>query len=195
MPEERPVTSPKTKGLFSLFLRLSSTVFLNQWSGVHWWSSEHHLVGHPVNHPDHLLLACSLCSYTRGAPTCSVTVWSAGPMIHQLTLFLQWKQTISPVCWFLVRPEKTVIYKTKQKVSASVLHSVWFNLRPQTLWLDVKRWILYLSGRFLLGQALWFDPDANGVCLRSSRAVRDDVHPPPLWFIWHTHFFSPFSFP
>lgn len=119
----------------------------------------------------------------------------AGPMIHQLTLFLQWKQTISPVCWFLVRPEKTVIYKTKQKVSASVLHSVWFNLRPQTLWVDVKRWILYLSGRFLLGQALWFDPDANGVCLRSSRAVRDDVHPPPLWFIWHTHFFSPFSFP
>lgn len=42
-----------------------------------------------------------------------------------------------------------------------------------------------VSGCFLLCQALWFNPDVNGVCLRSSRAARDDVHP-PLCFIWHT---------
>lgn len=34
-----------------------------------------------------------------------------------------------------------------------------------------------------VSQALWFDPGANGVCLRSSRAVRDDVHT-------HAHTFS-----
>lgn len=48
-------------------------------------------------------------------------------------------------------------------------------LHKDSVWrLDVMQCVMQVSavsGCFLCCQALWFDPDVNGVCLRSSRAA------------------------